>query len=956
MLREDESPESGNDRFNSLSPISYALKKADDENLHWVILSQGGGIRLYASSTKVGVGRRGRTETYIECQPSLLADDKIAYLWLLFSAQALASNGSLSEILNESQRFAGDLAVRLRERIYDDVIPNLAKGIANEVKEHLSKQKLSDIYEMAITILFRLLFIAYAEDRDLLPYRSNDAYRQRSLKQKAQELTEYIIKDTPIAQGDSHWKEIELLWRAISEGNSEWGIPAYDGGLFADDPEVSKAGAELATITLSNEIFENTLRQLLVIKTPDGVTGPVDFRSLSVREFGTIYEGLLESELALADRDLVIDGSQKTYAPAKEGQECDIVCGEVYIHNRSGARKSSGSYYTKSFAVEHLLDGALEPALDDHFSWLDQKDDTGVAESFFQFRVADIAMGSGHFLIAAIDRIERRMADWLAGRSIPGVRRELAQLRESASKQLCDIAEGFEIDDSQLLRRLIARRCIYGVDLNALSVQLARLAVWIHTFVPGLPLSFLDHNLIHGNSLIGVGDVEEIKENFEKERKIRRDLFWPKLNSDTLLGAAKRPLLRLANIRDETLADIDIARLSAQEVRDAIVDREQLCDVITAQSIDPSIVSQEDPFTFKEAENQIDILVNEDVVKDAKETLKDLHVIHFPICFPEVFLDDHPGFHVLLGNPPWEEVTVEEDAFWARHFPGLRGFPQREQEAEKVRLRTERRDLVEIYESELNSKEQMRKALASGAYPGMGTGDPDLYKAFCWRFWQLTHNQRGRIGVVLPRSALSAKGTAEFRKLIFERSSGFDVTVLENKGEWIFSDVHPQYTIGLVCITHQHLACPEGEGIRIRGPYTSEIDFRNGVEQPVTTFDRKEVLTWTDTASLPLLPDASSIDIFAQIRKSPRLDLKDTEVSRGGGARVGAHVPTEKWMLLSRNHSWYSTGQTEVVGAPRQRTSRHCTKASNDFRNSIHSRWLLASIQGSILQYLESRY
>ena len=163
-----------------------------------------------------------------------------------------------------------------------------------------------------------------------------------------------------------------MLWQAVAEGNTEWGVPAYDGGLFANEEEVSKTGAELAAITLPNESFEAALRHLLVIETPEGVPGPVDFRSLGVREFGTIYEGLLESELAVADSNLVLKSQQKyqktesVYIPAPEGVTPDVLAGEVYLHDRSGARKSSGSYYTKPFAVEHLLNRALEPALTGH--------------------------------------------------------------------------------------------------------------------------------------------------------------------------------------------------------------------------------------------------------------------------------------------------------------------------------------------------------------------------------------------------------------------------------------------------------------------------------------------------------------------------------------------------------------------------------------------------------------
>ena len=436
---------------------------------------------------------------------------------------------------------------------------------------------------MALTVLFRLLFIAYAEDCDLLPYRTNEAYRHRSLKQKAQELAGHISADTPISKDTrdcSHWQEVSLLWKAVSEGKPEWGVPTYNGGLFSDQTDVSYLGAELAKIILPNTAFEMALRALLVIETEEGVPGPVDFRSLSVREFGTIYEGLLESELARADTDLVLD-SRGTYMPGS-GKAVEVKSGQIYLHNRSGARKSSGSYYTKHFAVEHLLDGALEPTLLDHFARLGGMDDTDAAEVFFDFRVADIAMGSGHFLIAAIDRIEKGMTNFLAKRNLPGVRKELAYLREVAKRELGELAETVAIEDGSLLRRLIARRCIYGIDLNASSVQLTRLAVWIHTFVPGLPLSLLDHTLVHGNSLVGIGTIEDIRKKFEETAKLM-PLLMPR--TEDLLGKAKEPLYRLAKINDATLQDIDTAREAMRGAKEATDTTERLCDLIAAGPI-----------------------------------------------------------------------------------------------------------------------------------------------------------------------------------------------------------------------------------------------------------------------------------------------------------------------------------------------------------------------------------
>src|SRR5207253_2361425 len=176
---------------------------------------------------------------------------------------------------------------------------------------------------------------------------------------------------------------------------------------------------------------------------------------------------------------------------------------------RSGARKASGTYFTKEFAVDHLLDHALEPALKDHLKRLDALDETDAAERFFDFRVADIAMGSGHFLVAAVDRIERAFSGYLAQRQLPRVQDELARLRAAARKTAEATGADAEIEDAQILRRQIARRCVYGVDQNPMAVELARLSIWIHTFVPGLPLSFLDHALIVGNSLVGVATLDE---------------------------------------------------------------------------------------------------------------------------------------------------------------------------------------------------------------------------------------------------------------------------------------------------------------------------------------------------------------------------------------------------------------------------------------------------------------
>jgi hypothetical protein len=231
---------------------------------------------------------------------------------------------------------------------------------------------------------------------------------------------------------------------------------------------------------------------------------------------------------------------------------------------------------------------------------------------------------------------------------------------------------------------------------------------------------------------------------------------------------------------------------------------------------------------------------------------------------------EHGGFDVLLGNPPWQEATVEEHAFWARHLPGLRGLSQRVRQEKQRELREERPDLVARYREERAQAEATRRLLSSRRYPGMGTGDPDLYKAFCWRFWQLARPDGGRVGIVLPRSALSAKGAAAFRATMLRCSSQTTLTLLVNSGGWVFREAEARYTIALATFDRR---CEQQDGrLLLGGPFASLPALRQGAARAAQTFHVAEVLGWTDSGSLPALPDADSLDLFTRLRRSPRLD------------------------------------------------------------------------------------
>ena len=724
LLDRPEEIDSASPRFDGVSAVSYALAQADRENLDYVMVVAGATLRLYPAKPGVGTGRRGRTETFVEVNLDLLAAGNAAYLWLLLSASALSEGGSVGEILSRSEDYAADLGSRLRERVYREVIPSLSRAVfAAMSPESPTADDLREVYQAALRILYRLLFVAYAEDRDLLPLHTSRSYREHSLKRIAQRLERARQKGVEFGDQDFYWSEVKQIWKAVSLGNPEWEVPAYNGTLFASDAAVSDLGARIAGMSLPDREFAGGLAGLLLDRTAERTEGPVDFRSLGIREFGTIYEGLLDSELSLAEADLTVDPRTEAYLLAGPGDTVEVHAGEIYLHNRSGARKSSGSYYTPAFAVEHLLDRALEPALAEHLNRLDTMPDREAGRRFFEFRVADIAMGSGHFLVGAVDRIERRLANYLASRPLPDVREELARLRRTAAGNLGDEWTGDPIEDTQLLRRQVARRCIFGVDMNPMAVELARLSLWIHTFVPGLPLSLLNHTLVRGNSLVGIASFEEASELFHAQSG---ELFA--FVAGERLGAVREPLEKLAQLTDANDAEIQEARELYARMRQTIQPERELFTLLAASRTDSGIreaITQGQVATRPDEPSDI---FQAQLLEKGHEDLKGLDVFHFPLAFPHVFLGTREGFDVIVGNPPWEKPMVEEHAFWARHFPGLRARTQREAEVLKERYRTERPDLVTKLDEERQKADRLRALLIAGPYPGITAGHPDLYR------------------------------------------------------------------------------------------------------------------------------------------------------------------------------------------------------------------------------------
>jgi len=856
LLRSAEAFDAAGARF-SKSPIYHGLEIARRNNVPWLVVARGSEIRLYPTSPSVGVGRRGATQTYFGLDLALIDESKAGYLDLAFSAKALAPNGSVDQILNDSKTYVAALSNRLRDRVYEDVVSRLSVAVAEKLREAgpLDADRLSLAYRLTLKILFRLLFQAYAEDIRVLPFQRNERYTAASLKQLARHMADEPQQaDSP--KSTSLFDGLLQVWRVIDHGDPDWGVPAYNGGLFGTDPALHPDGAEIERLAIANDVLGPALRGLLVDSAQDGTLGPVDFRSLDVRDFGTIYEGLLEAGLSIAEDNLADDG-KGGWKVAEKGDSTLVKKSHPYFHTKSGDRKATGSYFTPAFVVEHLLERSLDPALDAHLSRVEecltkQGDQVGAARMFFDFRVADLAMGSGHFLVAAISHIEQKFGSFLERHPIPGVEIELIELREAASKALAEVGVSAESDRSGLLSRQIAKRCVYGIDVNEIAVELARLAIWVRTFVPGLPMSSLDHQLICGNSLSGVGTVDEAIAVLAPESEGATITFTESVIYNALQRA--RTILEDAAMLKESSHNEVRASLAASQQAMLIADPvRKMMDLVLAIRVGAANL----PAAIGAQELSVELSA------EAKTRIQLLAPVHFPIQFPEVFLRENSGFDVVVGNPPWEKLHVKEDAWWALRFPGLLSLSPAEKRNRIKQLEQDHPDLSLAIDRERRADELLKETLARGPYPGIGSAHIDLYVVFAWRNWTLLRNG-GNSGLVLPRSAFIGSGTQLWRREVLQHGTFASVVFAVNAKEWVFQGIASGIAVAFAVISKSVSSV-----IRAVGPVFTKQELSEK-EHTLGIIETAHILE-SASAAIPSLKNADDASIFSIMAKHPPL-------------------------------------------------------------------------------------
>lgn len=837
------------------APSTRVLVESREKGAERAVLVSGSVLRLYLTNSTQGLNDLATAGTYIELDLDILGKQWSALLPLIFAADSHAPSGLFDQIISESARYAIGLRERFRERVYEDVVAGLLTALFDaRGRKHADAELL---FNATLRLLYRLLFVLYAEDRNLLPLR-NPEYRRVSLTEMLFRIEEMRRTGKPFEPKQTTlWDDLFRIFDAIRIGNLEWNIPAYNGGLFEPRlPDYAEA-AFLTDVRIPNATLAPLLLALAFDGEGDG-RGKVDFGDLGVRHLGTLYEGLLSYTVHIAEQDLVVD-TGGMYVPAKKSDKPVVLSGEPYLASPKGGRKTSGSYYTPSFVVRRLIDNALRPTLESHLSQVVQLPPEQQWEAMLDFRVVDPAMGSGHFLVDALDAIADRLASFLrdnpriSSKPVDEARSQITAIGKEYGVE--DLGKG--VGDFELLRRNVMRNCIYGVDLNPMAVELAKLSLWLHAFVPGLPLSYLGHNLRRGNALVGVV-------GHEIEAQLGDQLFGNAVKES--LNTALEYSRRLAASNDLSVPEVkrseetqDQMEGATKGLRDAF--NAYACRVFAVDVVVESKKERErGRALLEQADGLQQVLLgkvtgpDKKQISNAQKVAVTLCAFHWQLAFPEVFLRERPGFDVVLGNPPWEEVTVERLSFFGRYIPGLKSFTsQLEQERIIGKFGRAHPDVANAYLVEVDEKERFRHIIRAN-YLLARSGDPDLYRAFAELALNIAR-KGGGLGMVYPRTLLAADGTAPYRERLFAESTVTADFGL-NTGGWIFEGAEQRYTIVALSARFDN-----GGVINIAGPAVNEKEW-SALPDIRTRWSFSELKMVSPGLEVPLMPNIKSAQLF----------------------------------------------------------------------------------------------
>ena len=643
----------------------------------WGVLTNGQKWRLYYKPTS------HKLDSYYEIDlPTVLETgnlEEFKYFYLFFRHEAFVPDASgdafLDDVYEESNLFAQDLGQDLQDNIYHAIV-QLSEGFLQYPENDLDEDKLNLIHDSSLIYLYRIIFVLYAEaeGRDLLDTNNEIYESQYSLNQLKQEVAEELESGDPKYRDwqDNLHSQLDELFTLIDQGSKSKGIPeedlyipAYNGGLFRTDPDES--GSKEARFLANNVVGDEHLARVIELLTrSESSNGAgkifVDYSSLDVRHLGSIYEGLLEYQLNVADEPLALDDGE--YVVADEDSEVVVERDDVYLTTGSGERKATGSYYTPEYVVEYIVDETLRGPVDEIRKDVvmdEEYQDGGYADEFakrvFDLKILDPAMGSGHFLSSVVDYLARAI---------------ITEQNREANEKGGDVID--DEHDINWARRKVAQRCIYGVDINPLATELAKVSLWLRTLAAEQPLAFLDHHLKTGNSLVG-SDIEEIE---ELESEGGGD------DQNTSLadfGVARKgtieQLMRIYEdfiaIENQELADVKEMESKYDEFeRNKLRQRlEAMANVRTAEDFGLDNIpddAYERMAAALEDDEEWNTLAEMQWYQYAEKWADLDNYFHWKLEYPEVFYtadgedSDDPGFDAVLGNPPYMRIQTIREA------------------------------------------------------------------------------------------------------------------------------------------------------------------------------------------------------------------------------------------------------------------------------------------------------
>ncbi len=714
----------------------------------WALLTNGFTLRLLRDNASL------TRQAYVEFDLQAMFDGELysdfVALWLSCHRTRFEGDPPEKCLLEQWSQEAALAGTRALDRLRDGVeeaIVSLGEGfLAHPANTELRQQlqdgilTTTDYQRQLLRIVYRLLFLLVAEARDLLLAPDADEvtrarYRDFYSLSRLTELARF-------RRGSAHddlWAGLDVTMTALwHDGEPALGITPLGSSLWSPDSVAALAGARL-----DNRHLLDTIRSLSLVRDTEAkVDRAIDYRNLGAEELGSVYESLLELHA-----------------------EVDVAARTFSLGTAAGnERKTTGSYYTPTSLITELLDSALDPVLEE----ASHADDPESA--LLSLSVLDPACGSGHFLIAAANRIAQRLAGMRAGGIEPAPEEVRTALRD------------------------VIGRCVHGVDVNPMAVELCKVSLWLEATEPGKPLSFLDHRIVCGNALLGTtprlladgipddaykaleGDdttiVGALKKRNKNERKGQGSLD---LFGDDVASAAHAIADAVAAI--DALPDataVEIAhkeRLLGELAQSAAATKARLAaDAWCAAFVSPKAAG-EPPITTATVRKLLadPTKADADVIERIDELAQQYRFLHLHLAFPDVIsVPDDPdtadnrrtgwngGFSVVLGNPPWDTIEFRAAEFFAVSRPEIAGASTKairdrmieslasEDEALYAACKKEQRRISAI----------SRQLKASGLLPHSTSGTVNTYSTFT-ELADLTRATAGRAGLVVQSGVVT---------------------------------------------------------------------------------------------------------------------------------------------------------------------------------------------------------